>query len=74
MATAKVVEIGRSLGVILPTEIALRLGVRKGDELFCTETPNGVELSRFDSGFAMKMKIARRIAKRYRNTLRKLSN
>jgi len=73
MTTVKVTQIGNSLGVILPREVAARLKVEKGDALFCTQTRNGIELSRFDPSFEAKMKAARRIAKRYRNALRELA-
>jgi putative addiction module antidote len=73
MASLKVTRIGNSLGVILPREITDRLNIEKGDELAVVETPNGVELSPFDPDFAAKMKIARRVSRKYRNALRELA-
>ncbi len=73
MATLKVTQIGNSLGVILPREIAARLNVEKGDELVCIETPAGIELTPYDPAFDETMKVARRLAKRYRNALRELA-
>ena len=73
MATLKVTQIGNSLGVILPREIAARLKVEKGDELVCIETPGGIELTPYDPAFDETMKAARRVAKRYRNALRELA-
>jgi putative addiction module antidote len=73
MTTVKVTQIGNSVGVILPREIAARLKVGKGDTLFCTATRNGVEMSPFDPAFGAKMAVARRVSKRYRNALRELA-
>jgi putative addiction module antidote len=73
MAKLKVTQIGNSLGVILNKEVSARLKLQKGDELTYTETPNGIELSPYDAQFAEKMKIARSIAKKYRNALRELA-
>jgi putative addiction module antidote len=69
----KVTQIGNSLGVILPKEIALRLKIEKGDELCCTQTPAGIELSPYDPQFESKMQAARKVMRRYRNALRKLA-
>ena len=66
-------QIGNSLGVILPKEIAARLKVQKGDELVCIETPGGIELTPYDPAFDETMKAARRVAKRYRHALRELA-
>jgi putative addiction module antidote len=73
MATLKVTQIGNSLGVILPKEIAAKLKVEKGDELVCVETPDGIQLSPYDPAFEETMNAARRVAKRYRNALRELA-
>ena len=43
MATLKVTQIGNSLGVILPREVAARLKVEKGDEVAYVETPGGID-------------------------------
>ncbi len=51
MATLKVTQIGNSLGVILPKEVAARLKVEKGDELAYVETPGGIELTSYDPSF-----------------------
>ena len=73
MAKLKVVRIGNSLGVILPKETTQRLKVAKGDALTCVDTPNGIELAAYDPGFEKKLAVARRVARRYRNTLRELA-
>jgi len=73
MPKLKVVQVGNSLGVILPKETAERLRVAKGDTLNCVATQGGVELTPYDPGFEKKMAVARRIMRRYRNTLRELA-
>jgi len=73
MPKLKVVQVGNSLGVILPRETAERLRVVKGDTLNCVETQGGIELSPYDPGFEKKMAVARRIMRRYRNALRELA-
>lgn len=73
MTRLKVTRIGNSLGVILPREVAARLKVVKGDELSFTETPDGIELSSYDPDFQEKLKVARRVTRRYRNALKELA-
>jgi putative addiction module antidote len=73
MPKLKVVQVGNSLGVILPKETAERLRVVKGDTLNCVETQGGIELSPYDPGFEKKMAAARRVMRRYRNALRELA-
>ncbi len=73
MTRLKVTQIGNSLGVILPRAVAVRLKVGKGDELNCSETQQGIELTSFDPDFQKKLESARRISKRYRNTLKELA-
>lgn len=73
MATLKVTQIGNSLGVILPREVASRLRLAKGDEVSLVETADGIELTPFDPEFEERMAAARRVAKRYRNALRELA-
>jgi len=73
MPKLKVVQVGNSLGVILPKETAERLRVAKGDTLNCVATQGGIELTPYDPGFEKKMAVARRVMRRYRNTLRELA-
>ena len=59
--------------MILPKQTAERLGVGKGDALNCVEKQGGIELTAYDPGFEKKMAVARRVMRRYRNTLRELA-
>ena len=69
----KVTTVGNSTGIILPKELLEKLRVSKGDSLFVTETPNGVELSPYDEEFAKTMEIAESIMREDRDVLRKLA-
>jgi len=72
-STLKITSIGNSSGVILPKEILERLRVSKGDQLFVSETPNGIELSAHDPEIAEQMEAAEVIMRKNRNLLRKLA-
>lgn len=71
--TLKITTIGNSVGVVLPREILERLRVEKGDTLYATETPNGIELTPFDEDFAEQIKLAERVMREDRDVLRKLA-
>jgi putative addiction module antidote len=72
-ATAKVITIGNSAGVILPKEMLSRLKVEKGDTLYVSEVPGGLQLSPHDEQLAATMEAADRVIRRYRDTLKKLA-
>lgn len=61
------------MGIVLPREILERLRVEKGDTLFATETPNGIELRAYDEDFAEQMAVAERVMREDRDVLRKLA-
>ena len=69
----KVTTVGNSTGVILPKELLEKLRVNKGDSLYITETPRGVELSPYNEEFATQMEIAEAIMREDRDVLRKLA-
>jgi putative addiction module antidote len=72
-AKLKITTVGNSAGIVLPKEILERLRVGKGDVLYATETPNGLELRPFDEEFAEDMAIAERVMRENRDLLRKLA-
>ena len=69
----KVTTVGNSVGVILPKDILARLRVEKGDTLFVSETPNGIEISSYDEEFAKQMEIAETVMREDRDVLRMLA-
>ena len=71
--TVKVTTVGNSVGIVLPKEILTWLNVRKGDTLYITETPDGVQLTPYDEKFARVMDAANQIMRENRDVLRKLA-
>ncbi len=73
MQTLKLTAIGNSVGVILPKEMLVKLGVQKGDSLYAIENPDGVRLTVSDPEFEAQMEVARRLMKKWRNVLHELA-
>lgn len=70
----KVRKLGNSLGMVLPKEAADKMNVAEGDKLYLTQSPEGgYRLTPEDPAFAAQMESARKLMKRYRNTLRELA-
>jgi putative addiction module antidote len=69
----KVTTVGSSTGIVLPKELLGKLNINKGDTLYVTETPDGVQLTPYNDDFAKTMEVAEDIMRRYRDTLRKLA-
>lgn len=66
-------KMGGSVGATLPKDLADRLHVREGDELFVLETQEGILLTPYDPQFAKAMDAYERTASKYRNALRELA-
>jgi putative addiction module antidote len=73
MAALKLMQIGNSVGVILPKDMLARLKLKKDDMLHVTDTPDGFRLTPHGPRFAAQMKQVRRIAKKRRTVLRELA-
>jgi putative addiction module antidote len=73
MISLKLVQIGNSVGFVLPKEAASRLRVEKGDVVFLTESPDGYRISPYDPAFEKQMRAAERIMKKRRDVLRALA-
>jgi putative addiction module antidote len=69
----KLRAVGTSTGVILPKELLHRLKVRKNDELFAIETPEGYLLTPYDPEIEEQLKLGRELMKEHRETLRALA-
>ena len=69
----KVTTVGNSTGIVLPKELLHKLRIEKGDTLYVTETPDGVQLTPYQEEFARTMEVAEDIMRRYRDTLRQLA-
>jgi putative addiction module antidote len=72
-SVVKVTTVGNSTGIVLPKEVLSKLRVTKGDSLYVTETPDGVQLSPYDEEFARQMEAGRKVMRRYRDALRRLA-
>lgn len=73
MLSLKLVQIGNSVGFVLPKEAALKLKVEKGDVVYLTDSPDGYRISPYDPEFEKQMKAAERIMKKRRRVLRALA-
>ena len=73
MNTLKITQIGNSLGVILPKEFLAKMKLQKGDELFVTENPVGISLSRYNPDFDKQLELGREFMREYRDTFKALA-
>jgi putative addiction module antidote len=73
MQALKLTQIGNSMGVILPREMIVRLGLAKGDTIYAVDQPDGIRLTVADPEFAARMDVARRVMKERRAVLRELA-
>ena len=64
---------GGSIGATLPKEMADRLHLEPGDTVLAVETEKGILLTPYRAETERALKIARRVARRYRNALRELA-
>ncbi len=71
--TTKVLAIGDFFGVILPEEMLARLKVQKGDALYLTEFPGGIELTAHDEQFATTMEADRKVMRENYDVLKRLA-
>lgn len=73
MHTLKLTQIGNSVGVILPKDVLARLDIAKGDEIFLTDSPDGLRLTVHNPEFETQMQAAREVMKSRRAVLRELA-
>jgi putative addiction module antidote len=71
--TAKIIAIGNSAGVILPKETLARLNMQKGDTVYITDSPQGLQICPYDEEFAAQMEAAREIMRQNRDVLQRLA-
>ena len=69
----KIRKIGNSLGASIPKEILEQMNVGEGDNLYVTQTPDGVYLTPYDPEFEQTMEAAKNITNRYRNAMKELA-
>lgn len=73
MAALKLTQIGNSVGVILPKEILARLKLEKGDTLFVSDTPGGINLTPYDLTVEEQLRAGREFMREYRDTFHQLA-
>ena len=73
MHTLKLIQIGNSVGVVLPKEVLASLNVDKGDSLYFSPTPNGLRITVTNPEFEAQMSVARGIMKKRRDVLAELA-
>jgi putative addiction module antidote len=73
MHLLKLTQIGNSVGAVFPREVLAKLNLEKGDNVFITETPDGMRLTAYDPEFAEQMRIGREIMRERRDVLRELA-
>ena len=73
MIALEIKSIGNSAGVILPKEALALLHAKKGDNLYLTETPEGVLLSSYNPELTRQMETAEDIMWEDRDVLRELA-
>ena len=74
MTELKLRKVGNSLAVTIPVSVAARMQVAEGSALYLTELPGGgFRITPHDPEFVVQMKIVESLSKRYRNTLKALS-
>lgn len=73
MYTLKLTQVGNSVGAIFPKEVLARLNLEKGDELYLTDSPDGLRITVHNPEFEAQMRAAREIMKKRRTVLRELA-
>lgn len=73
MYTLKVQKIGDSLVIVLPEEVLQQLNVGEGDNVFVTETADGVEITTDNPEFERAMQAYKKVSQKYKNALRELA-
>ena len=73
MYTLKLTQIGNSVGAIFPKELLVRLQLKKGDELYVTETTDGLRITTHNPEFEAQMRVARATMEERRAVLHELA-
>lgn len=73
LKTITVRQTGSSISATIPREMAERMHIERGDQLFAVELEDGVLLTPYDPTLEKAVEAYRRIAKQYRGALRTLA-
>jgi putative addiction module antidote len=69
----KLRKVGNSVAMIVPKHVRQKMGVKEGDAVYLTETPDGYRLSPYDPEFSKQMELAREVQSKHRDALRELA-
>jgi antitoxin MazE len=69
----KIRKLGNAQGITLSKELLQQLGAKVGDELFVVNTPEGLQISRFDPDFEQALEASRSFMRRFPNAMKKLA-
>jgi putative addiction module antidote len=69
----KIIQMGNSLGVILPKRLLEEMNVTKGDRLAVDRRGDGWRVAPFEVGYDIQMSVANIIMKRRRKLLKLLA-
>ena len=74
MIALKLTQVGNSVGVVLPKEALVKLGVEKGDTVYLTEGPGGdMLISTYSPDVADEIAMGEAFMDEYRDTFRALA-
>lgn len=73
MLSLKIVQVGNSLGIVIPKDVLAQMRAGKGDTLYLTSAPDGLRLTAFNPRFGEQMEAAERVIGRRKNALRALA-
>ena len=69
----KLRKVGNSVALIVPKHIRKKMGVKEGDAVYLTETPDGYRISPYDPEFSRQMELGRKIQAKHRDALHELA-
>ena len=69
----KIIQIGNSVGIVLPKEALAALHAEKGDTVTLSAVPNGLKISAYDDEKTRQLELVRKIMKKRRHALRELA-
>lgn len=74
MIALKVTQIGNSLGVVLPKDALIELGVEKGATLYLTRAPDGsMRVSPYDDSVQQQIALGEKLMDEHRDVFRALA-
>ncbi|MCS6624938.1 AbrB/MazE/SpoVT family DNA-binding domain-containing protein [Roseibacterium beibuensis] len=74
MIAVKVTQVGNSLGVLLPKEAVVELGVEKGSTLYMTRAPDGsMRISPYDDRIQQQIALGEKLMDEHRDVFRALA-